>query len=352
MRYKLLGRSGLRVSELCLGAMTFGTPGWGSSDEECRRIFDTFLAAGGNFVDTANRYGGGNSERILGDLLASERDRIVLATKYSASMRSGDPNSGGNHRKSLIQSLDASLKRLKTDYIDVYWVHAWEFLTPLDEVMRALDDCVRAGKILYVGLSDAPAWIAARANTLAELRGWTPFVAIQIEYSLIERTVERELVPMARALDLAVLAWGPLGGGLLTGKYATNGDRPQGRLSGGDRRLTERNLAIAAAAAEIGSEIGAPPAQVALAWLRAQPGVVIPIVGSRTADQLAETLASVDLELDAAHLRRLDEASRIPLGFPHDLLLGMGRRDTVTGGTMGAVDDHRRSSPWSHLRSR
>jgi aryl-alcohol dehydrogenase-like predicted oxidoreductase len=345
MRFKLLGRSGLRVSEVCLGTMTFSDgSGWTASKEESRRIFETYLERGGNFVDTANRYAGGTSERILGELIAGERERLVVGTKYTASTRRGDPNASGNHRKNLVQSLDASLKRLGTDYIDVYWVHAREFLTPIEEVMRALDDVVRAGKVLYVGISDTPAWVVARANTLAEMRGWTSFVGLQIEYSLLERTVEGELLPMAAALDLGVLAWGPLGGGALTGKYGREDAAGEGerRLGPGDRRLTERNLEIAHVVGGVAGELGIPPAQVALAWLRARPGaVVIPIVGARRKEQLEESLGYLEVTLDDEHLRRLDEATRVPLGFPHDFLRAMRRAD-ASGGVAGAIDDHRR----------
>jgi aryl-alcohol dehydrogenase-like predicted oxidoreductase len=323
VRYGLLGRSGLRVSELCLGAMTFG----GAADrDESRRIFETYREAGGNFVDTANNYSGGASEEILGELLADRRDEIVLATKYTAPTRPGDLNSGGNHRKALVQSLDASLARLKTDYVDLYWVHVWDVVTPLEELMRALDDAVRAGKVLYVGISDAPAWVVARANTLAELRGWTPFAGLQIEHSLIERTVESELVPMARALGLSVLAWGPLGGGLLSGKYLEEAppDEPR-RLSEGDRRLTERNLVVARTVTEVAADVGATPAQVALAWLRAQAGV-IPILGARTSAQLEESLGCMEVALAEDQLERLDEVSRVPLGFPHEFLEGLRQR--------------------------
>ena len=220
MRYKLLGNSGLRVSELCLGTMTFGEDwGWGASKEDSRALFDAYREAGGNFIDTANFYTGGTSERFVGEFIASERDRFVVATKYTLTMRPGDPNASGNHRKNMIQSVEASLRRLGTDYIDLYWLHAWDYLTPVEEVMRGLDDLVRAGKVLYVGVSDTPAWIVSQANTLAALRGWTPFVGLQIEYSLIERTVERELLPMAEAFGLTILAWSPLGSGVLTGKY-------------------------------------------------------------------------------------------------------------------------------------
>jgi aryl-alcohol dehydrogenase-like predicted oxidoreductase len=347
MRYKLLGRSGLRVSELCLGAMTFGDEsggGWGSSKEESRRIFEAYVEAGGNFIDTANNYMGGKSERTVGELVAPDRDRFVIATKYTAPTRAGDPNSGGNHRKALVQSLDQSLKRLGTDYVDLYWIHLWEFMTPVEEVMRALDDAVRAGKVLYVGISDAPAWVVAQANTLAELRAWTPFAGLQIEYSLIQRTVERELVPMARALDLAVLAWGPLGRGLLTGKYAGDGTTTaeHARLPVGDARLSERNLAIAAVVSEVADELGVRPAQVALAWLRGRPGVVIPIVGARTAGQLEESLGRLDLELPEHAVHRLDEASRVSLGFPHDMLAGLLGRQIAAG---GMPDDHRGALP-------
>src|ERR1051326_2816982 len=220
MHYKLLGKSGLRVAEVCLGTMTFGEEwGFGANKEESKAIYDAYIAAGGNFIDTANRYTEGTSERYLGEFIHSERDSIVLATKYSLMTKRGDPNSSGNHRKSLHRSLEASLKRLNTDYIDLYWVHIWDPLTPIEEMMRALDDMVRAGKILYIGVSDAPAWIVSQGNTLANLRGWTEFTGLQIEYSLIERTAERELLPMADALNIGVTAWSPLGGGVLTGKY-------------------------------------------------------------------------------------------------------------------------------------
>src|ERR1700677_2979038 len=214
MRYKLLGNSGLRVSELCLGTMTFGEDwGWGSSKEESRKVYDAFLEAGGNFIDTANVYTNGTSERLLGEFMAGHRDRGVLASKYSNAVPGNDPNAAGNQRKSMMQAVEASLKRLKCDYIDLYWLHIWDQITPIEEVMRAFDDLVRQGKILYAGVSDMPAWVIAKANTLADLQGWTPFVGLQIEYSLIERTPERELLPMAADLGLGVTAWSPLAGG-------------------------------------------------------------------------------------------------------------------------------------------
>ena len=218
MNYQLLGKSGLRVSELCLGTMTFGQDwGWGAARDEARKIYDTFREAGGNFIDTANVYTNVTSETFLGEFLAGQREAVVMATKYTNAAPSADPNAAGNQRKSMVQSLEASLRRLKTDYIDLYWLHVWDQITPVEEVMRAFDDLVRQGKVLYAGVSDAPAWWIAQANTIASLRGWTPFVGLQIEYSLIERTVERELLPMAKAFGLTLTAWSPLCGGLLTG---------------------------------------------------------------------------------------------------------------------------------------
>jgi aryl-alcohol dehydrogenase-like predicted oxidoreductase len=327
--------------------MTFGdeaSEGWGASRADARRIFDVFSEAGGNFIDTAINYCGGMSERYLGELIASERDRYVVATKYSAFIRPGDPNSGGNHRKSLIQALESSLSRLNTDYIDLYWVHVWDPLTPVDELMRALDDQVRAGKVLYVGISDTPAWVVARANTLADLRGWSPFAAIQVQYSLIERTVERELVPMAQALDLAVLGWAPLGRGLLTGKYTADGP-PEGepaRLPANDPRINDRNLAIVEAVKEVADDLGARPAAVAIAWLLARPGpAVIPIVGARTAEQLREALSGAGLELPDEAQSRLSEVSRMPLGFPHDFLAGLLAGHAAIGGAIKTVPSTR-----------
>src|SRR6267154_743180 len=220
MKYRLLGKSGLRVSEAALGTMTFGDEwGWGSPKAEAQKVYETYREAGGNFIDTANFYTNGTSERFLGEFIRGDRQSVVLATKYSNAAPGNDPNAAGNHRKSMMQAVEASLKRLQTDYIDLYWVHIWDGITPVEEVMRGLDDLVRAGKVLYVGISDAPAWWTAQANTLAHLRGWSPFIGLQIEYSLTERSVERELIPMAKALNLGLTAWSPLARGLLTGKY-------------------------------------------------------------------------------------------------------------------------------------
>jgi aryl-alcohol dehydrogenase-like predicted oxidoreductase len=345
MRYKLLGRTGLRVSEACLGTMTFGEGwGWGASRAECARMVDAFAEAGGNFIDTANHYTGGQSERIVGELIAPERERWVLATKYVLNQRPDDPNGGGSHRKNLVQSLDASLRRLGTDYVDLLWVHIWDAFTPVEEVVRALDDVVRAGKVLYVGISDTPAWIVAQAVTLADARGWTRFAGLQVPYSLVERAAERDLLPMAGGLELTVTTWGPLGGGLLTGRYGADRPLPDGaRLTvtgaHGERMLSERNLAIAGAVAALGVERGATPSQVAIAWVRAQQArsVVVPILGARSREQLEDNLGALELELSAPELARLDEESRIELGFPHDF--GGGR--LAYGETFERIDDHR-----------
>lgn len=327
MKHRLLGRSGLRVSELALGTMTFGMPGWGAEEEESRSVYEGFREAGGNFVDTANLYSGGRSESLLGRFVAPERDKIVLATKYTIAIGSDDPNAFGNSRKNMVRSLHASLERLGTDYVDLYWVHVRDAATPIEEVMRGLDDLVRQGKILYAGISDTPAWEVSRANTLAELRGWTPFVGLQIKYSLLDRGVERELLPMARALDLAVTPWDTLGSGILTGKYNRDAGT-EGRVVQRGMEIGERRLAIAAEVMRIAEKLGRTPAQVALSWVRQQPGVIVPLVGARTRAQLDDNLGCLDLELAPEDLASLDEASRIEPGFPYDFL-GMFERDDV-----------------------
>lgn len=326
MRYKLLGTSGLRVSELCLGTMSFGDAwGFGADEKEAHRILDAFAEAGGNFIDTANKYHEGQSEEILGSFLGPDRDRFVVATKYTLAMRPGDPNAAGNSRKNLRASVEASLRRLRTDHLDLLWVHAWDYATPVEEVMRGLDDLVSAGKVDYVALSDAPAWIASQANTLAALRGWSPFVALQVEYSLIERTADRELLPVAEAFGLSVTAWAPMGAGILTGKYtrgASTLPEDSRRAAANQARLTERNLQIAREVDRVADELGATSAQVAVAWVRQRGRWVIPILGVRTLEQLQELLGCLDLELPAEHLARLRDASRIELGFPYELLTG------------------------------
>ncbi|HUA37401.1 MAG TPA: aldo/keto reductase [Candidatus Sulfopaludibacter sp.] len=339
MNYKLLGKSGLRVSELCLGAMTFGEDwGWGANRDESKTMFDAFVNAGGNFIDTADGYTGGTSEKFVGEFIRTERKHFVVATKFSFNQHRGDPNAGGNHRKNMVQALEGSLKRLGTDYVDLYWMHAWDELTPVEEVMRALDDLVRAGKVLYIGISDAPAWWAARANTLAELRGWTPFVALQIEYNLIERTPERELLPMAEALRLTVTPWSPLASGWLTGKYAGKA-KEERRLDQTPQfaRPTERNVAIAKEAVKIAKAAGKSPAQVALNWLRARPHT-IPILGARKLSQLEDNLNCVKWSLNAKQLAQLDGVSRIEPGFPRDFLDRPFVRDYLHGGLIDRIE--------------
>ena len=337
MRYKLLGDSGLRVSEFALGTMTFGQDwGWGASKEAAAGIYDAFRAAGGNLVDTADFYTGGTSESFLSEFIAKDRDSLVLATKYTDAAPSKDPNGGGNQRKHLIRAVEASLKRLGTDRIDLFWVNSWDFTTPEREVMRSLDDLLRAGKVLYIGIADAPAWVVSRCNTLAELQGWTPFVGLQVEYSLIERTPERELLPMARALDLGVLACSPLAGGLLTGKY---GQGPGGgrldQVSFHD--INARNLAIAQTVVAVAGEIGCPPSQVALAWVRDRG--VIPIIGARTVDQMTDNLGTLEISLSLDQTQRISDASAIELGFPHDFLIKT--RKVTFGGMFERIDRHR-----------
>jgi aryl-alcohol dehydrogenase-like predicted oxidoreductase len=332
-----LGNSGLRVSEAALGTMTFGEEwGWGAAKDESRKLYDAFREAGGNFIDTANFYTNGTSESFLGEFMKDHRQSVVLATKYTNAAPGTDPNAAGNHRKSMVQALEASLRRLKTDYVDLYWVHIWDQITPAEEVMRGLDDLVRQGKILYVGISDAPAWWIAQANTLAHLRGWSPFVGLQIEYSLIERTVERELLPMAKALNLGLTAWSPLARGVLSGKYHGHGSSEQGRMSGDmmkdfmpEQQRTDR---VVAAVKTVSDEIGRSMAQVALAWLRYRPVPAIPIIGARKLSQLQDNLASFDLTLLTDQLKILDEASRIELGFPYDIYNKEMVRAIVYGG--------------------
>ncbi|CCH91668.1 Similar to tr/Q7NFR4/Q7NFR4 [Microcystis aeruginosa PCC 9432] len=340
MRYKLLGNSGLRVSELCLGTMTFGEDwGWGADKEESRAVFQAFAEAGGNFLDTANIYTNGTSETLVGEFVKGDREKWVIATKYSLNTRPGDVNACGNHRKNLFQAVEASLKRLGTDYIDLLWLHIWDSLTPMEEVMRAFDDLVRMGKVLYIGISDSPAWIVSQANTLATLRGWTPFIGLQIEYSLKERTPERELLPMAKALNIGVTAWSPLGGGVLTGKY--NQPNPvDGRLSMTDQpfQILDRDLKIAETVLEIAREIGKSPAQVALNWLRNRPNPIIPIIGARRLSQLQDNLACVDFNLTGEQLQRLDNISAISLGFPQELLASQFVRDILLGGVAAQLD--------------
>jgi len=322
VRYRTLGRSGLRVSEMFLGTMTFGEDwGWGAPLEECRKLFTAYAEAGGNVIDTANKYTDGSSEKIVGDLLRADRDRFVLSTKYTLSDDGTDPNASGNHRKNLTRSLEQSLRRMGTDYVDVLWVHIWDPGTPVEEMMRALDDAVRSGKVLYVGISDSPAWVAARANTLAEWHGWSPFVGLQVPYSLLERDVERELLPMADGLGLSVAAWSPLARGVLSGKYTRPSSEGQTRLRAED--VSERDLRIAAEVDAVADELGVTSSQVALAWVAGGRTGPHPIVGARRIEQLQDNLAAAELRLPDDARRRLDAVSAIELGFPSDFIASM-----------------------------
>jgi aryl-alcohol dehydrogenase-like predicted oxidoreductase len=349
VKYYLLGKSGLRVSELALGAMSFGTEwGWGIEINEARKMLDLYIENGGNFVDTANVYTNGSSEKMLGEVLGERRQQIVLSTKYTMNTHPSDANGGGNHRKSMVRSVETSLQRLKTDYIDLLYLHVWDGTTPVEEILRAMDDLVRAGKVLYVGISDTPAWQISRMQAIADLRGWSPLVALQIEYSLVERTTERDLIPMASEMGLGVVPWSPLGGGLLSGKYSKDdflnksastgflGSRKAGIETLG--RFTERNLQIVDAVRKVASELDKSPAQVALAWLVSKPTVTSVLLGVSKLTQLENNLRALDTRLSADQIKRLDDISRVEMGFPHAVLANPTIRQTISGG----VEVHRR----------
>jgi aryl-alcohol dehydrogenase-like predicted oxidoreductase len=336
MKYKLLGPSGLKVSELCLGTMGFGTEWkWGADKETSFAIMDTFANAGGNFIDTANRYTDGTSEKFIGEYMAANRDHFVIATKYSLHDNLTNVNASGNNRKNMMRSVEQSLKRLNTDFIDLLYLHIWDNLTPIDEVMRALDDLVRQGKVNYVAISDTPAWIISRGQTLAELMGWSRFVALQVEYSLIQRTPERELIPMAKHYGLTVTPWAPLAGGALTGKYL-KGDK--GRLPENSKRLNERSVALTKTVMQIADEMGCNASHVALKWTMMQGFSSIPIVGATKVSQLEDNLGTLSVELNSEQLRRLDEASKIELGFPGDFLNEEGVRLVTYGGFYDKIE--------------
>src|SRR3954468_13697255 len=320
--YVTLGRSGLRVSPFCLGAMTFGEDwGWGSSVAESEQIMSRFMERGGNFIDTANVYTKGHSEKIIGDFIGrdpSKRERVVIATKFFGSLYPGDPNGGGAGRKTIVASCEQSLRRLQTDYIDLYWMHCWDVHTPVAETMRALDDLVSSGKVRYVGFSDTPAWKVAQAQTMAQFRGWAPLVALQIEYSLLERTVEGELIPMALEMGLGVTPWSPLKSGVLSGKY-TRENAATVKADRGERvtqNLGEKVYAIIDELIAIGKEQQASPASIALAWVQGRPGVASTIIGARRMDQLEQNLAALDVALTPAHVASLDRLSAPTLNFP------------------------------------
>lgn len=332
MHYRRLGRSGLRVSELCLGTMTFGEDwGWGASKSESRAIFDAFAEAGGNFIDTACNYTNGTSEAFVGDFIGADRDYWTVATKYTLRRPGSTPddlNAGGNTRKNMIRTVEGSLRRLNTDYIDLLYLHMWDYSTPVEEILRAFEDLVRGGKVLYVGISDTPAWIVSYAQAMAELRGWSRFVAYQAEYSLLQRGVERDVLPMAETLDLAVLAFSLIARGLLSGKF----NRPQSPEE--ETRISEispENLAAAAAVVEVAETIGQTPSQVAINWVRQQSPAIIPILGARRLEQMQDNLGVLEFELTAEQLSSLSAIRPLVHDYPHTFWNDYVRRDLIYG---------------------
>ncbi|TWR23995.1 aldo/keto reductase [Mucilaginibacter achroorhodeus] len=334
MKYKLLGRSGLKVSELCLGTMGFGTEaGWGADADTSFKIMDAYAEAGGNFLDTANIYKLGTSEKIIGDYLSNhDRDHFVVATKYTLKDNQTNVNASGNNRKNMMRSVEESLKRLKTDFIDVLYLHIWDDITPIDEVLRGMDDLIRQGKINYAAISDTPAWVVAKGNTLAELMGWSQFIALQVEYSLLARTAERELIPMAKHFGMTVTPWAPLAGGALTGKYLKG---EKGRIKPDSKRLNEKAEQITRVVMEIAQELGVSESHVALQWTMSKGFQCIPIVGATKVDQLKDNLKTVDVTLTEQHIAKLDEASKIELGFPGDFF----NEDAVKMNSFGGFYD-------------
>lgn len=340
MRYKLLGRSGLRVSELCLGTMTFGeTWGWGASKAESKKMFDLFTKAGGNFIDTSINYTDGTSEEFLGDFLKSDRDYFVVATKYTLTKPDNtDPNGGGNSRKNMMKSVEKSLRRLKTDHIDLYYLHMWDSMTPVEEVIRGLDDLVRQGKVSYVAFSDTPDYIVAEANARADLMGWSRFIGMQIPYSLLDRAVERSIIPMAKHWEMTVLPWGLLEAGILTGKFLKKVNAST-RINPKTLKLRGKTLSIVQEVEKISNEVGQPMSQVAINWVRQNPKAeMIPILGARTAKQLQANMNTIDWSLSAEQYKRLDEVSAIDMGFPHGFLDG---NQYIYGATLDKIDGRR-----------
>ncbi len=352
MRYKLLGRSGLRVSELCMGTMTFGEDwGWGADKATSAKLFDMFAEAGGNFIDTANLYTNGTSEKYVGEFIKQDRDAFIVATKYTLTPAQNNgieekrPNYVGNHRKSMMQAVEKSLVNMDLDVIDILYVHAWDFLTPVEEVMRGLDDLVSQGKIMYVAISDTPSWIISEANTRADFMGWSRFLGIQAPYSLLQRDLERAIMPMARHQDMAVLPWGILKGGVLTGKFLKEVDEHT-RVNPDKVDLTEKELEIVRTVVDIAEEVERHPAQVAINWVRQQQhrAQVIPILGARRISQMEDNIASLEWALSDAQLTRLNEVSAVELGFPMDFIAG---NPFIYGHTYDAVDNHRNHMPVS-----
>jgi aryl-alcohol dehydrogenase-like predicted oxidoreductase len=334
MQYKLLGNSGLRVSELCLGTMGFGTEsGWGIDEAHSFEILEHFANAGGNFLDTANRYSNGSSEKILGNFISSkDRDQFVIATKYALYDNTNHPNASGNSRKNMMRSVEASLKRLQTDFIDIFYLHIWDHTTPMEEILRGFDDLITQGKILYPAISDTAAWRVSAANTYAQQNGMQPFAALQIEYSLLQRTAEHELLPMAKHYGMTLAPWAPLAGGALTGKYL-KGDK--GRIGAASVRLNERAQSITKVVMEIADEIGTTASNVALQWTRQQGIECIPIVGATKLSQLEDNLGVINLQLTAEHIEQLNTISAIPQIFPNTFF----NEDAVKLATMGGFYD-------------
>jgi len=337
MKYKLLGRSGLKVSELCLGTMGFGTEnGWGADKQTSFEIIDAYANAGGNFIDTANIYKLGTSEKIIGEFVSNrDRDYWVIATKYSLKDNETNPNASGNNRKNMMRSVEESLKRLRTDFIDILYLHIWDDLTPIDEVMRGLDDLIKQGKVIYAAISDTPAWIVSKGNTMAELMGWSQFVALQVEYSLLQRTPERDLIPMAKHFDMTLTPWAPLAGGALTGKYL-RGDK--GRIKEGSNRLNENSQRITKEVIAVAEKLGVQPSHVALKWTMQQGYSSIPIVGATKVAQLQENLKTIDVVIPDEDMERLDEASKIDLGFPGNFYKEEGVKLNNFGGFYDKIE--------------
>lgn len=351
--YVTLGRSGLRVSPLCLGTMTFGTEwGWGSEENAARDVFERYIDAGGNFIDTADGYTSGHSEELVGKFVDERglRDRVVLATKFTFNAEPGNPNAGGNGRKNIYRALEGSLRRLKTDYIDLYWLHAWDTITPVEEVVSTLDDLVRTGKIRHYGFSDAPAWYVARAHTIAEKEGKERPIALQLEYSLVERGIEREHIPAAQELGLGITPWSPLAGGFLTGKYQRQGNTGQGEgrleitkgvANPNFQRFTDHNWQILDALLNVSKQINRPPAQIALNWAATQPGITSTIIGASQRKQLEDNLRFAEFEIPTELRQRLDEVSALESGHPY-VFFNPGMQGMISGGT--------RVLPWASAR--
>jgi aryl-alcohol dehydrogenase-like predicted oxidoreductase len=341
--YVLLGKSGLRVSRLCLGTMRFGTEwGWGNAEDTARKIFNHFLDSGHNFVDTADGYTNGTSESLIGKFLKQrgDRERVVVATKFGFGREPGDPNAGGNGRKNILNALHTSLRRLQTDYVDLYWLHNWDTFTPAEEVMSTLDDMVRSGKVRYLGFSNSPAWYLGRAQTIAELRGSERIIALQLEYSLVKREIEREHVPAALELGMGLTPWSPLAGGLLTGRYQFEGGLSgEGRLQAVrehpafSRLFTERNWRIAGDLQKIAEGLGRSAAQVALNWVANRPAVSSTIIGATKIEQLQDNLAALEFTLPQEIVSRLDEISAPEVPYPYYFFTAKEFRDLVSGGT-------------------